>query len=484
MKRLAASSSSRSANISGIKKSASSTPLYTSEQYDAARKPLLEVRNRFSFDPREIYDKETLGYLREQARSQPQFDLLSSNFLDSHFHPEDLTYKDHLPFQRWREGMATMKLNDTAPIFGGAVAILCNPTVYCQGVTTPPECTEQLDRRRFHKNISGVFDDNIFPRQYALGAVMGVHPKWAAHYNYNRQLIDQRIKDLASTAQGDMDGLKIVGIGETGFCFKKVEYAVITDDLNRIPHGEEQEKAFIAHMQLAKACALPLITHIRGGTEELTEQLEIYSMQLCAKYLPSGHVIIRHCFVRSARIAAMWRSHFPNVVFSHAPTLCDDRRNAAEKQTVTDFWLQHQTAESDAPHFFYDNKYLGNSGLVPRVYRKTMRLRRAETPEDRRTIQYYLTTTSSVPTASTHVPGKPRGANYFAAKTSSSTPGTSWIPTTRSQPWVLSRPTPWTRIPVHRLLPPPRGALRHPKAMTMSMKATSRKWNQIWKRLR
>ncbi|KAH7693271.1 deoxyribonuclease TATDN2, partial [Aphelenchoides avenae] len=188
-----------------------------------------------------------------------------------------------------------------------------------------------------------------------------------------------------------MDGHKIVGIGETGFCFKKVEHAVIPDDLKRMPHGEEQEKAFIAHMQLAKACALPLITHIRGGSEELTEQLEIYSLQLCAKYLPSDHVIIRHCFVRSARIAAMWRSHFPNVVFSHAPTLCDDRRNAAEKQTVTDFWLQHQMAESDAPYFFYDNKYLGNSGLVLRVYRKIMRLRRAGTPEDRRAVQYYLT---------------------------------------------------------------------------------------------
>ncbi|KAH7722700.1 hypothetical protein AAVH_09785 [Aphelenchoides avenae] len=71
MKRLAASSSTRSANISGIKTSGSSTPLYTSEQYAATRKPLLELRNRFSFDPREVYDNEILSYLREQARSQP-----------------------------------------------------------------------------------------------------------------------------------------------------------------------------------------------------------------------------------------------------------------------------------------------------------------------------------------------------------------------------------------------------------------------------
>ncbi|KAH7714912.1 hypothetical protein AAVH_17714 [Aphelenchoides avenae] len=289
MKRLASSSSARSTSISGIKTAGSSAPLYTFGQYAAARKPLHELRNSFSFDPREIYDNETLGYLREQARSQPKFGLLSSIFLDLHFHPEDLTYKDHLPFQRWREGMATMKLNDTAPIFCGAVAILCNPTVYCQGVKIPPKFTEQLDRRRFHQHMSGVSDENIFPRQYALGAVMGVHPKWAVHYNFNRQLIDQRIKDLASTAQGDTDGLKVVGIGETGFCFKKVEYAVIPADLNRLPHGEEQEKAIIAHMQLPKACAPPLITHVRGGSEELTEQLEIYSMQLCAKHLPRHH---------------------------------------------------------------------------------------------------------------------------------------------------------------------------------------------------
>ncbi len=110
-----------------------------------------------------------------------------------------------------------------------------------------------------------------FPEVYAA---VGMHPQVGSAVD---DAVMRRLRELAAHP-------KVVAIGETGLDFYR----------NRSPHSD-QERAFLAHISLARELALPLIIHDR---EAHAQTLAI----LREADLPHGTVVM-HCFSGDAEMA-------------------------------------------------------------------------------------------------------------------------------------------------------------------------------------
>ncbi|AMP21136.1 hydrolase TatD [endosymbiont 'TC1' of Trimyema compressum] len=104
-------------------------------------------------------------------------------------------------------------------------------------------------------------------------AVVGVHPHDSNTYN---EAVEQKLINLASKK-------KIVGIGEIGLDYHY-------DNIDKT----EQQKVFIAQLNLARNLGLPVVVHTRDATEDTLEILLEYGQGL------EG---VMHCFSGSPEFA-------------------------------------------------------------------------------------------------------------------------------------------------------------------------------------
>lgn len=122
----------------------------------------------------------------------------------------------------------------------------------------------------YAKELPGVF------------ASVGVHPHDAGKVG------DKDIKLLESMILGD-DGIrneKVVAVGESGFDF-----------FRNLSPRPDQERAFRAHIELAKKCSLPLIIHNRDADDETYRVLKEYAGK-------GGLKGVVHCFSGDMDFAA------------------------------------------------------------------------------------------------------------------------------------------------------------------------------------
>jgi TatD DNase family protein len=152
-----------------------------------------------------------------------------------------------------------------------------------------------------------------FPQVYAA---VGRHPNEAKGFD------DADLAELRALAAHE----RCVAIGETGLDFYR-EYAPAAD----------QERAFLAQLELARELAKPLVIHTRAAEQRTLEMLRSEG---------AGVEVILHCFSMTSRLEeclreGWWISFAGNVTYPSAKEL------AAAAQQVPD---ERLLVETDAPY--------------------------------------------------------------------------------------------------------------------------------------
>jgi TatD DNase family protein len=160
-----------------------------------------------------------------------------------------------------------------------------------------------------------------FPQVYAA---IGRHPNSAAGFD------DAALSEIEALAAH----ARCAAIGETGFDYYR----------DRAPRAD-QERAFHAQIELARAMGKPLVIHTRAAEDDTIATLRARA---------DGVAVIMHCFSMPGRLeeclaAGWWISFAGNVTYPKA----DDLAGAAER--VPD---ERLLVETDAPY------------LTPQVVRK------------------------------------------------------------------------------------------------------------------
>jgi len=150
-----------------------------------------------------------------------------------------------------------------------------------------------------------------FPQVYAA---IGRHPNEATGFD------DADLAELQALAEHP----RCAAIGETGLDFYR-DYAPRAD----------QQRAFEAQIELARATAKPLVIHTRDATEETIDTLRTQA---------GGVEVILHCFTMADRLdecleQGWWISFAGNVTYPSAPQLAaaaervpDDRLDECAEQ--------------------------------------------------------------------------------------------------------------------------------------------------------
>jgi TatD DNase family protein len=147
-------------------------------------------------------------------------------------------------------------------------------------------------------------------------AAIGRHPNEAAGFD------DVELAELRALARHP----RCVAIGETGLDHFR-DYA---------PH-EDQLRAFLGQIELARATAKPLIIHTRAAEDETIDTLREHAV---------GVDVVLHCFTMASRMQecldeGWWISFAGNVTYASAQDLAD-----AAEQVPDDRLL----VETDAPY--------------------------------------------------------------------------------------------------------------------------------------
>jgi TatD DNase family protein len=152
-----------------------------------------------------------------------------------------------------------------------------------------------------------------FPQVWAA---IGRHPNEATGFD------DADLTDLHALAEHP----RCVAIGETGLDYYR-DYA---------PH-EDQRRAFLGQIDLARTIGKPLVIHTRAATDDTIDTLREHA---------DGLDVILHCFGMADRLQeclaqGWWVSFAGNVTYASAPELA-----AAAEQVPDDRLL----VETDAPY--------------------------------------------------------------------------------------------------------------------------------------
>jgi TatD DNase family protein len=159
----------------------------------------------------------------------------------------------------------------------------------------------------------------------ALAAADEFHPVYAAigrHPNLAEGFDDAALADIAELATHE----RCVAIGETGLDYYR----------DRAPRAD-QERAFHAHIDLARATGKPLVVHTRAAEEDTVATLRSRA---------GGLDVVMHCFSMPDRLddclaEGWWISFAGNVTYPSAGDL------AAAAERVPDDRL---LVETDAPY--------------------------------------------------------------------------------------------------------------------------------------
>jgi TatD DNase family protein len=152
-----------------------------------------------------------------------------------------------------------------------------------------------------------------FPQVYAA---IGRHPNEAKGFD------DAVLAELRALAAHE----RCVAIGETGLDFYR-EYAPAAD----------QERAFLAQIELARELGKPLVIHTRAAEERTVEILRSEA---------SGVEVVLHCFSMPERVrecvqAGWWISFAGNVTYPSAKDLAEASASVPPEQLLV---------ETDAPY--------------------------------------------------------------------------------------------------------------------------------------
>jgi TatD DNase family protein len=152
-----------------------------------------------------------------------------------------------------------------------------------------------------------------FPQVFAA---VGRHPNEATGFD------DADAAELQALAEHP----QCMAIGETGLDFFR-EYA---------PHADQQ-RAFRAQIELARACGKPLVIHTRAAEEDTVATLKAHA---------AGLPVVMHCFSMPGRLEecleeGWWISFAGNVTYPSAQDL------AAAAERVPD---ERLLVETDAPY--------------------------------------------------------------------------------------------------------------------------------------
>ena len=152
-----------------------------------------------------------------------------------------------------------------------------------------------------------------FPQVYAA---IGHHPNEAAGFD------DGHLAELQALAEHP----RCVAVGETGLDYFR-DYA---------PHAD-QERAFAAQVELARATGKPLVIHTRAAEDDTIAMLRAHA---------GGLDVILHCFSMPDRVdecvqQGWWISFAGNVTYPKAQELADSVRRVPGERLLV---------ETDAPY--------------------------------------------------------------------------------------------------------------------------------------
>jgi TatD DNase family protein len=155
-------------------------------------------------------------------------------------------------------------------------------------------------------------------------AAVGRHPNEATGYD---DTVTQELRELATHPN-------CRAIGETGLDYYR-EYAP----------REDQQRAFLSHIEIARECGKPLIIHTRAAEDDTVATLARHAHEL---------QVVLHCFSMPDRLQecldrGWWISFAGNVTYPKATDLA---------QAAVDTPLDRLLVETDAPY------------LTPQVVRK------------------------------------------------------------------------------------------------------------------
>ena len=152
-----------------------------------------------------------------------------------------------------------------------------------------------------------------FPQVYAA---IGRHPNEATGFD------DADLAELRALAEHP----RCVAIGETGLDYYR-DYAPPAD----------QQRAFAAHIALARETGKPLVIHTRAAEDETIDTLREHA---------AGLDVILHCFSMPDRLdecveQGWWTSFAGNVTYPKAPEIADAAQRAPAERLLV---------ETDAPY--------------------------------------------------------------------------------------------------------------------------------------
>ncbi len=160
-----------------------------------------------------------------------------------------------------------------------------------------------------------------FPQVYAA---VGRHPNEATGFD------DADLAELRALAEHP----RCIAIGETGLDYYR----------DRAPHADQQ-RAFAAHIALARETGKPLVIHTRSAEDETIDTLREHA---------GGLDVILHCFSMPERLdecveQGWWTSFAGNVTYPKAQAIADAAQRAPAERLLV---------ETDAPY------------LAPQIVRK------------------------------------------------------------------------------------------------------------------
>ena len=152
-----------------------------------------------------------------------------------------------------------------------------------------------------------------FPQVYAA---IGRHPNEATGFD------DADLAELRALAEHP----RCVAIGETGLDYYR----------DHAPHADQQ-RAFAAHIELARETGKPLVIHTRSAEDETIDTLREHA---------AGLDVILHCFSMPDRLdecveQGWWTSFAGNVTYPKAQDIADAAQRAPAERLLV---------ETDAPY--------------------------------------------------------------------------------------------------------------------------------------
>ncbi|VDL63265.1 unnamed protein product [Nippostrongylus brasiliensis] len=236
---------------------------------------------------------------------------VSQSFIDSHC---------HLDFLHNRHGSNDWNNSSSKfghPYFSGCIPNFVNPAIFT-------EYSVGYDPEWLKRELQNPF---------VLGATYGCHPHFSHQYGHE---IRKLLKPILEAQQR----YKCLAIGECGLDYKRNDVDATT-----------QKRVFMAQLLLAKEHDLPIVIHCRSGPRGDAESDCLQVMQQAE--LPTSHLIHRHCFSESWKVAKRWLQEYTNIHFAFT-SICASWENPKHKnkwEVLEKLPLGKILLETDGPYF-------------------------------------------------------------------------------------------------------------------------------------